>query len=147
MPPPVTCSAVEPTAAAIAELSTLFEQYRAHYGETPESSATAAWIAEMARSGELTFYGAHQGPRLAAFAAVHVVPASLRLRRFWQLRDLFVRPDARRLGVARRLIDVIRPTRSKRVRCGCPCKPSPGMRRHSRSIVGPGSRSTEKSRL
>jgi ribosomal protein S18 acetylase RimI-like enzyme len=35
------------------------------------------------------------------------VPASLRLGHFWQIRDLFVLPNHRRLGVGRTLLDSI----------------------------------------
>jgi ribosomal protein S18 acetylase RimI-like enzyme len=36
------------------------------------------------------------------------VPASLRLGHFWQIRDLFVSPSHRRLGVGRALLDAVR---------------------------------------
>jgi ribosomal protein S18 acetylase RimI-like enzyme len=36
------------------------------------------------------------------------VPASLRLGHFWQIRDLFVLPNRRRVGVGRALLDSIR---------------------------------------
>ena len=61
----------------------------------------------MARSGELEFYGAYHGPRMVGFAAIHQVPASLGLGRFWQLRDLFADPAVRRQGIARRLVETI----------------------------------------
>jgi ribosomal protein S18 acetylase RimI-like enzyme len=93
---------------AIAELTSLFELYRIHYGQSPASAATGAWVGEMARSGELRFYGAYHGPGMVGFAAIHQVPASLRLGRFWQLRDLFVDPAVRRQGVARRLVETIK---------------------------------------
>jgi ribosomal protein S18 acetylase RimI-like enzyme len=35
------------------------------------------------------------------------VPASLRLGHFWQIRDLFVVPHKRRLGVGRALLDSV----------------------------------------
>src|SRR4051794_28161040 len=43
----------------------------------------------VARSGELEFYAAYHGARMVGFAAIHQVPASLGLSRFWQLRDRF----------------------------------------------------------
>ena len=90
-----------------AELESLFELYRTHYGQSPAPIATQAWVGEMARSGELKFYAAYQGSRMVGFAAIHQVPASLRLGRFWQLRDLFTVPAARRQGAARRLVETI----------------------------------------
>ena len=92
---------------AVAELASLFELYRIHYGQSPAPAATRAWVGEMARSGELEFYGAYHGPRMVGFAAIHRVPASLGLGRFWQLRDLFADPAVRRQGIARRLVETI----------------------------------------
>ncbi len=108
MPEPLACGPVDPTSDAVAELAGLFERYRIHYGQSPAPAATGAWVSEMAGSGELAFYGAHHGPRMVGFAAVHQLPASLRLGRSWQLRDLFADPAVRRQGVARRLVETIR---------------------------------------
>lgn len=93
---------------AVAELASLFELYRIHYGQSPTPVATRAWVGEMARSRELEFYGAYDGPRMVGFAAIHQVPASLGLSWFWQLRDLFTVPAMRRQGIARRLVEAIR---------------------------------------
>jgi len=93
---------------AVDDLASLFELYRVHYGQSPAPAATQAWVGEMARSGDLWFYGAYHGPRMVGFAAIHQVPASLRLGRFWQLRDLFADPGMRRQGIARRLVETIR---------------------------------------
>jgi GNAT superfamily N-acetyltransferase len=93
---------------SVAELASLFEMYRIHYGQAPASAATRAWVGETARSGDLEFYGAYHGPRLVGFAAIHRVPASLVLSQFWQLRDLFADPAMRRQGIARRLVETIR---------------------------------------
>jgi ribosomal protein S18 acetylase RimI-like enzyme len=103
----VACRPVDPMSDAVAELARLFELYRIHYGQSPAATATRAWVDETARSGELEFYGAYDGPRMVGFAAVHQVPASLRLGRFWQLRDLFVDPAVRRHGIARRLVETV----------------------------------------
>jgi ribosomal protein S18 acetylase RimI-like enzyme len=92
---------------AVAELAILFDVYRIHYGQSPAPVATRAWVGEMARSGELEFYGAYHGPRMVGFAAIHQVPASLKLGRFWQLRDLFADPAVRRQGIARQLVETI----------------------------------------
>ena len=62
----------------------------------------------MAASGELVFVGAFLGQDLVGFATTHQVPASLRLGRFWMLRDLYVDPAARRQGIARRLVESVR---------------------------------------
>jgi len=102
------CRPVDPTSDAVAELASLFELYRIHYGQSPAPAATRAWVGQMARSGELEFYGANHGARMVGFAAIHQVPASLVLGRFWQLRDLFVDTAMRRQGTARQLVETIR---------------------------------------
>ena len=107
MPETVACRPVDPMSDAVAELASLFELYRIHYGQSPAPAATRAWVGEMARSGELEFYGAYHGPRMVGFAAIHQVPASLGLGRFWQLRDLFADPAVRRQGIGRRLVETI----------------------------------------
>jgi GNAT superfamily N-acetyltransferase len=108
VPESLACRPVDPVSDAVAELVSLFELYRIHYGQSPAPAATRAWVGGMARSGELEFYGACHGPRMVGFAAIHRVPASLGLGRFWQLRDLFVDPAVRRQGIARRLLETIR---------------------------------------
>ena len=108
MPGTVVCRRVDPLSDALVDLSSLFEQYRIHYGRSPAPLATLTWVSEMAASGDLAFYGAHQGSRMVGFAAVHTVPASLRLGRFWQLRDLFADPGVRRQGIGRRLVETVR---------------------------------------
>ena len=108
VPEPVVCRPVNPTSDAFIELASLFELYRIHYGQAAAPDATRAWVGEMARSGDLKFYGAYRGPRMVGFAAIHPTPASLRLGRFWQLRDLFADPAMRRQGIASRLVETIR---------------------------------------
>ncbi|MGD9958810.1 GNAT family N-acetyltransferase [Nocardioides sp.] len=101
MAEPVSCRPLDPTSNAVTELASLFELYRIHYGQAPATVATQAWVGDTARSRELTFYAAYHGPRMVGFAAIHQIPASLRLGRFWQLRDPFADPTMRRQGIAR----------------------------------------------
>ncbi len=108
MPEPVACRRVDPVSDGLAEVADLFERYRIHYGRPPTPAATRVWVGHMARRGDLMFYGAYAGPRMVGFAAVHEVPASLALGRFWQLRDLFTDPAARRRGIARELVGAVR---------------------------------------
>ncbi|HJQ74157.1 MAG TPA: GNAT family N-acetyltransferase, partial [Gaiellaceae bacterium] len=51
---------------------------------------------------------AEDGGELVGFAITAEVPASLRLARFWQIRDLFVFPTHRRLGAGRALLASVR---------------------------------------
>jgi len=97
-----------PTEAEINELAALFDQYRAHYGQAPESGASASWLRHNLRSGRLAAFVAEVQGAQIGFAITMDLPASLRLGHYWQIRDLFVAPSRRRLGVARVLLDAIR---------------------------------------
>lgn len=105
----VTCETEESLAAA----SVLFNQYRHHYGEPPDADGrTIGWLTDMVRSNMLTIFAAFVDPSEDAppigLATSHAVPASLAMGRFWQLRDLYVLPGARRRGVAAALTSAVR---------------------------------------
>src|SRR5262249_19378263 len=51
---------------------------------------------------------AEESGRFVGFAITTEVPASLRLTHFWQIKDLFVLPTRRRLGVGRALLASVR---------------------------------------
>lgn len=89
-------------------LAELFDRYRVHYGEAPDVTRSASWLAENLSTSRLRAFVAEDGERLVGFAITTELPASLRLAHFWQIRDLFVLPTHRRLGVARALLASIR---------------------------------------
>ena len=104
-----TCDTDETIAAA----SGVFNQYRHHYGESPDDDGrTLGWLTEMVRSKLLTVYTASVGSPADAppigLATGHAIPASLVMGRFWQLRDLYVDPRARRQGAAAALVSAVR---------------------------------------
>jgi len=98
---------VQPTAADLAEVATVFDQYRRHYGQPVVSGQTLAWLTQYTRSGMLTIFTAHIGRNLVGIATTVVVPASLGLACSWQIRDLYVVPGARRCGAGRALVRAI----------------------------------------
>ena len=97
-----------PTRREIEELAEIFEQYRVHYGEAPDASRSATWLERNLNSTRFRAFVAEDKGQFVGFATTMEVPASLRLGHFWQIRDLFVLPDQRRLGVGRALLDSIR---------------------------------------
>ena len=101
-------SLTAPTRREIEELAQIFEEYRAHYGEAADAARSAAWLERNLESSQFrAFVAVHQG-QLIGFAITMEVPASLQLGHFWQIRDLFVSPHHRRLGVGRALLDSLR---------------------------------------
>jgi|SRR5215831_3554892 len=102
------CALVAPTRREIDALAEIFDRYRAHYGETSDAARSASWLDEHLSTRRLRVFVAEDGARYVGFATTIDVPASLRLTHFWQIRDLFVLPTHRRLGVARALLDSVR---------------------------------------
>jgi GNAT superfamily N-acetyltransferase len=96
-----------PTEAEITELAGLFDQYRAHYGQAIQAGQSASWLRHNLRTARLAAFIAEMQGELIGFAITMDVPASLRLGHYWQIKDLFVAPSRRRLGVARVLLDGI----------------------------------------
>jgi len=97
-----------PTRREIEELAGIFEQYRAHYGEPPDAARSATWLEQNLKSSRFRAFVAEDQGQSVGFAITMEVPASLRLGHFWQIRDLFVLPQQRRLGVGRALLDSLR---------------------------------------
>jgi ribosomal protein S18 acetylase RimI-like enzyme len=103
-PPEVVVGTVRPDEAGWPVYVGLFADYRAHYGAgEPEPGACDRWLRSHEATGQVRCYLA-RAPEPVAMAVVVVSPASLRLGDFWQLRDLFVAPEARRRGVGRALV-------------------------------------------
>jgi len=106
---PVTAAPLtEPTAAELAEVAELFDEYRRHYGEQAAPGPALEWLRDNTGHRRLTVFTAQAGRGLIGFATTVALPASLRLSCHWQLRDLFVVPGARRRGAARALLDAVR---------------------------------------
>jgi GNAT superfamily N-acetyltransferase len=97
-----------PTRREIEELAEIFEQYRAHYGEAPDAARSATWLERTLKSSRFRAFVAADKEQSVGFAITMEVPASLRLGHFWQIRDIFVLPHQRRLGVGRALLDSVR---------------------------------------
>ena len=97
-----------PTRSELEALAEIFDRYRAHYGEPSDASSSRQWLERCLGSGHLSAFVAEDGGRIVGFATTTEIPASLRLGYFWQIRDLFVLPTHRRLGVARALLAFVR---------------------------------------
>ena len=97
-----------PTRKEIEALVEIFDQYRAHYGEDSDASRSGPWLDENLSTGRLRVFVAEDNGTFVGFAITMEVPASLRLAHFWQIRDLFVLPTHRRLGVGRALLASVR---------------------------------------
>ena len=99
---------IAPSSSEIEALAEIFDCYRAHYGEPSHGSPSRRWLEQCLDTGGLRAFVAEDGAEMVGFATTMDVPASLRLAHFWHIRDLFVLPTHRRLGIARALLASIR---------------------------------------
>ena len=94
--------------AGLRAAAQLFEDYRVHYGERAAPAETLAWLQEQVDAGRLGVFTAALDGAVVGLATTTMLPASLRLGCFWQVRDLYVLPAARRSGAARALLEQVR---------------------------------------
>ena len=96
------------TRSEVGALAEIFDRYRGHYGEASDAFRAASWLDKNLGTSRLRAFIAEDNGVIVGFATTVEVPASLRLAHFWQIRDLFVLPTHRRLGVARALLASVR---------------------------------------
>ncbi len=86
------------------EVTGLFHAYRAHYGHAGPVAATRGWLSEQLTERRLRIAVALADGHGAGFVTAAVVPASLTLRAFWLVRDLYVAREQRRRRVGQALV-------------------------------------------
>jgi len=97
---------VRATRAELADLVPLFDGYRQFYGHRSDLAAARAFLGDRLERSESVIYLAYTGPREAAgFTQLYPSFSSVSLKPLWILNDLFVRPDIRRGGVGRALLE------------------------------------------
>ena len=103
---PVTLTVVRipPSHSAFGAVAALFDDYRAHYGWPPSPQFTHDWLERQVTQQALMITAALRGGRACGFIAASVMPASLALGTAWSVRDLYVAPPHRRVGIARVLL-------------------------------------------
>jgi GNAT superfamily N-acetyltransferase len=97
-----------PTRSEVEALAEIFDRYRVHYGEPSDAASSGRWLERCLGTGRLRAFLAEEDGSVVGFATTIDIPASLRLGHFWQIRDLFVLPTHRRLGIGRALLASVR---------------------------------------
>ena len=88
------------------DLAPLFDGYRQFYGQRSNEVASRAFLSDRIERGESVIYLAYTAPGEAAgFTQLYPSFSSVSLKPLWILNDLFVRPDIRRGGVGRALLE------------------------------------------
>ena len=105
---PASTSALEivrATPADVGDAAPLFDAYRQFYGKPSDVEAARRFLFARLSKDESVLFLARLETRTAGFVHLYPVFSSVNLMRQWILNDLFVVPEARKLGVARALMD------------------------------------------
>jgi ribosomal protein S18 acetylase RimI-like enzyme len=90
------------------EAAPLFDAYRQFYKRPPELDAARRYLAaRLARRDSVLYLGYAPASSARASGFVHLYPSfdSLAMKPLWILYDLYVAPEARRLGLGRALMN------------------------------------------
>lgn len=88
----------------LAQLAPLFDAYRQFYGQGGDEASAKRFLAERLERQDSVILLACRGPDALGFVQLYPSFSSVAIRRIWVLNDLFVDPNARRQGVAERLM-------------------------------------------
>jgi len=83
----------------------LFDAYRQFYHQPSDIARARDWLRARMQRGESMLLVAERDAAAVGFTQLYRMFSSVRTARLWILNDLFVAADARRLGVARALLD------------------------------------------
>ncbi len=83
----------------------LFDAYRVFYGRASDAAGARAFLGDRLRAGESVAFLAVRGDVAVGFVQLFPTFSSVSMRPIWTLNDLFVVEAARRVGVARSLLD------------------------------------------
>ena len=110
----IDVSETAPGDETFASFVDLFDRYRVHYGQPADHARTEAWLTEATTTGPMRAFLASIGGTASGICLVAIIPASLSLGELWMIRDLYVDPEWRRMGVARALVDHVHAAAERR---------------------------------
>ncbi|MGA7846050.1 MAG: GNAT family N-acetyltransferase [Thermoplasmata archaeon] len=106
MPAPVaTIRVVRATLQDVDRLVPLFEAYRDFYHRPSSPDIARRFLTDRLSRGESVVFLAEESGSTVGFTQLYPTFASLSMRAWWVLYDLYVVPAARRRGVASLLLD------------------------------------------
>lgn len=89
----------------VGAVAPLFDAYRQFYGKPADGEAARRFLFARLSKDESVLFMARVEGKVAGFVNLYPVFSSVNLTRQWILNDLFVAPEARKLGVGRALME------------------------------------------
>jgi len=96
---------VAATPADVGDAAPLFDAYRRFYGKPPDVEAARRFLFARLSKDESVLFIARVEGKVVGFVNLYPVFSSVNLTRQWILNDLFVAPEARKLGIGRALME------------------------------------------
>jgi ribosomal protein S18 acetylase RimI-like enzyme len=94
------------TIADLDALATLFDAYRIFYGQPSDIEGARTFLAErFERSESVIFISVDEGGKTVGFTQLYPSFTSAGMKRIYILNDLFVADEARRQGIATKLLN------------------------------------------
>lgn len=93
------------TTADLDTVAPLFDAYRRFYGQPGDLARARDFLAARLQAGESVVLLAERDREAVGFTQLYPLFSSVRCARMWVLNDLYVASSARRLGIARALLD------------------------------------------
>lgn len=87
------------------DVALLFDQYRQFYGQVSDLAGARSFLKERIENSESVILLARRDEQAVGFVQLYPSFSSVSMRKIWVLNDLFVIPEARRLGIAAALMD------------------------------------------
>jgi ribosomal protein S18 acetylase RimI-like enzyme len=85
----------------------LFDAYRTFYKQDSNIEAARAFLTERISNNESTIFLAADDNKGYGFAQVYPTFSSVSMNRVLILNDLYVKPEARRIGIAKKLMNAV----------------------------------------
>jgi GNAT superfamily N-acetyltransferase len=97
---------VEAKNSHLEELTLLFDLYRQFYRQPSDIYGAKKFLSErMDKKDSVIYISTGDKNKLNGFVQLYPLYTSVGMKRLWLLNDLFVKPDSRNKGIARKLID------------------------------------------
>ncbi|MDF0726692.1 GNAT family N-acetyltransferase [Cytobacillus sp. S13-E01] len=102
----LTVQIVQATTNEVQLVAPLFNQYRVYYEQESNESGTVHYLKERLDHNESVIFIACNSEKTEAYGFTQLYPSfsSISMRKTWILNDLFVKDEARRMGIAKKIM-------------------------------------------